>query len=120
MLKKAALAIAGVIALTLIVAELRVPREASPQEERERVLRQDLTIMRQVLDQYLVDLHRRPSSLDDLVLAGYLRQIPIDPMTGRRDTWVGEMSKDPKMAGLVDIHSGSHSVSNKGNAYSQW
>jgi len=120
MRKRVVLVIASVIVLIFAAAELLLPRERSLREVREQILRQDLTMMRQVLGQYPVDLHRRPRSLDDLVLAGYLRQIPTDPMTGRRDTWVGEMSTDPKLPGLVDVHSGSHSVSNKGNAYSKW
>ena len=78
----------------------------SPREAREGTQRQDLFTLRQILDQYTLDHHEHPQSLDDLVVTGYLRHIPVDPMTGRSDTWVLEWSDDPKMPGIVGIHSG--------------
>lgn len=78
----------------------------SPRETRTRILQQDLFSMRQILDQYTLDHHRRPQSLDDLVAAGYFRQMPVDPMSGRSDTWVLEWSEDPRTPGIIGIHSG--------------
>jgi general secretion pathway protein G len=63
--------------------------------------------MRQILDQYTLDHHKHPRSLDDLVAGGYLKQVPSDPMTGRRETWVVEWSDDPKMPGITGIRSAS-------------
>lgn len=62
--------------------------------------------MRQLLNQYTLDHHRHPQSLDDLVTAGYLRKIPVDPMTRRSNTWVLEWSDDPKTPGIIGIHGG--------------
>ena len=74
---------------------------------RELTLQQDLFVMRSIVSQYTLDKHQRPQSLDDLFRAGYLKAMPIDPMTGRSDTWVIEWSDDPGDPGIEDIHSGS-------------
>jgi general secretion pathway protein G len=98
------LSLAGFV---LLAAAIFLPCYVTrPRESRERVLQQDLFTMRQILDQYTLDNHRHPQSLGDLVTAGYLRQIPVDPMTGRSDTWVLEWSDDSKMPGIVGIHGG--------------
>jgi competence protein ComGC len=59
--------------------DIRRPREA--------VLRQDLLTMRSLISQYALDKQSPQESIDDLVRAGYLKQPPVDPMTGRTDTW---------------------------------
>ena len=76
--------------------------------------------MRSVLDQYVMDKGTRPQSLDALVKAGYLKQIPVDPMTRRNDSWVLERSNDPTKPGIVNIRSSSRSTSRDGTAYSTW
>jgi len=107
MSKKTLLIMLSLIGFVLIVAAILLPcYVTSPRESRERILQQDLFTMRQILDQYTVDNHRHPQSLDDLVAAGYLRQIPVDPMTGRSDTWVLEWSDDAKTPGIIGIHTG--------------
>jgi general secretion pathway protein G len=63
--------------------------------------------MRQILDQYSLDNHKHPQSLDDLLTAGYLKQMAVDPMTGRNDTWVLEWSDDPMTPGITGIRSAS-------------
>ena len=92
----------------------------SVQGSREAVLRQDLFTMRTLIPQYAADLHRRPQSLSDLVVAGYIKEMPIDPITGRNDTWVLVWSKDKKAAGIEDVRSGSHATSSKHTAYDNW
>ncbi len=90
------------------------------QGAREAALRQDLFTMRTLIAQYVADLHRRPQSLSDLVVAGYLKKIPIDPITGRSDTWVLVLSKDQKTPGIENMRSGSHAISSKGTAFEDW
>jgi general secretion pathway protein G len=87
---------------------------------RELTLRQDLYAMRAILDQYSDDKHNRPQSIEELVATGYLKQVPTDPITGRRDSWVLEWSNDPKTPGIVNIRSGSQSISSQGTAYRDW
>jgi len=103
---KAALIALALVGLTWLGVEMFVPSYVtSPREARERILRQDLFTMNQILSQYTLDNHKHPQSLDDLVAAGYLKQMPTDPMTGRNDTWVLEWSDDPKTPGIIGIRS---------------
>ena len=95
-------------------------RAHSVARTHELILRANLRAMRDVLDQYNVDLHRRPQSLQELVTAGYLRQIPTDPMTGRDTSWTLEWSNDPKTPGIENVHSGSHLISSRGNSFGEW
>ncbi len=87
---------------------------------REASLRQNLFTLRQVVEEYTVDQHKRPQSLAELVTAGYLKEVPADPMAGRSDSWVVEWSKDPKEPGIVDVHGASHAISSDGTAYCDW
>ena len=106
-MKRATITALAVVALVLFAIELFAPGYVtSPRKTRERILQQDLFTIRQILDQYTLDHHRHPQSLDDLVSAGYFRQMPVDPFTGRSDTWVLEWSDDPKTPGIIGIHSG--------------
>src|SRR6185369_10192902 len=57
-------------------------------QAKERELREDLALMREMINQYAADHNRFPRRLDDLVGAAYLDAIPVDPMTGSRSTWV--------------------------------
>ena len=99
---------------------LSVPGPHSPAKFRERVLRSNLQTVRSTLEQYSIDLHRRPQSLDEVVATGYLRAIPTDPMTKRNDSWTLEWSNDAKNPGIVNIHSSSQSISSQGTKYCDW
>jgi general secretion pathway protein G len=122
--KKAALITIAFIALPLIAVAVRAYRNRntgdSVQGSREAVLRQNLFTMRTLIPQYAADLHRRPQSLSDLVVAGYIKKISIDPITGRNDTWVLVWSKDKKAPGIEDVRSGSHAITSKGATYDDW
>jgi general secretion pathway protein G len=109
MREKAFLVTLVFIVLALLATALIVPCLSgdSVVKMRERTLRQDVIVIRALIAQYTLDLHRRPQSLHDLVAGGYLKQVPTDPMSGRNDTWVMEWSNDPKMPGIVSILSGS-------------
>ena len=92
---------------------------------REAVLRNDLFEMRKLISQYTLDKQKAPQSLDDLITAGYLKQIPIDPMTNARDSWTVDqedtlLSVDQQEPGISDVHSGSNAISSDGTAYSTW
>jgi general secretion pathway protein G len=116
--RKTALVALGLIALMLIAAMLLLPSYApSPRQARERVLRQDLRMMNAVTTQYTLDKQKPPHSLDDLVVAGYLKEVPIDPMTGRKDTWVVRCSGDRFAKGIVGIDSGYGNTPNKGTLH---
>jgi general secretion pathway protein G len=114
-----------VITIILILATLGAGRyEQSVTRAKEAALKQDLFVMRQAIEQFTLDKEAAPSSLDDLVTAGYLRQIPTDPITRRQD-WSVETSDfllDPQQTttGITDVHSSSEGTSSEGSAYSSW
>ena len=115
-----------VISIILILVSIAAPiYTSSILRAREAVLKDDLFTMRSVISQYTLDKQRAPQSLDDLVSAGYLKQIPLDPFTNARDTWTVEqedtlLSVDQQQPGITDVHSGSNAVSSDGTAYSSW
>ena len=115
-----------VIAIMIILLSLAMPRyQKSILHAQETALRQDLYTVRSVIDQYTLDKQKAPQSLQDLVDAGYLKQLPVDPFTKSRDTWVpvtddSIMSPDQTQPGIMDVHSGSDQVSSEGTAYNTW
>ena len=91
---------------------------------RESTLREDLYTMRKMIDQYAADKGKLPQSLDDLKSAGYIHDIPIDPMTDAPD-WQTEFGEDvgsPDSAqGLVNVRSSSTDMDSLGEKrYSEW
>lgn len=115
-----------VISLILILVSVAVPNyRASIVHARESVLRQNLFTLRSVISQYTLDKQKAPQALDDLVQAGYMKQIPNDPMTSKPD-WTPEqedstiMSADQQDSGIDDVHSASEAVSSDGTAYNTW
>ncbi|MFB3815485.1 MAG: type II secretion system protein [Terriglobales bacterium] len=115
-----------VVAIILILISIAAPIYShSILRAREAVLRQDLFTLRQCIAQYTEDKQKAPQSLEDLVRAGYLKQIPTDPFTGSNTTWQVEQediltSVDQQEPGISDVHSGSDLISTEGTAYSTW
>jgi general secretion pathway protein G len=115
-----------VISIILILVSIAAPiYSSSILRAREAVLKDDLFTMRSVISQYTLDKQRAPQSLDDLVSAGYIKQIPVDPMTNARDTWTVDqedvlLSVDQQQPGISDVHSGSSASSSDGTPYSSW
>jgi len=108
-----------VVSIIGILATLAVPSyQSSVMKAKEAALRQDLSTLRDVLDQHKADQGKYPQSLSALVSAGYLRGIPKDPFTGATTTWQ-EMT-DPVEGGVVDIFSGSEFVGTNGTPYNHW
>lgn len=115
-----------VISIIVILLSLAIPNyQSSILHAKETALHDDLYTMRSLIDQYTLDKQKAPTSLDDLVQAGYLKELPKDPFTNARDSWVpvtddSLMSPDQTDPGIVDVHSGSDQVSSEGTAYSSW
>jgi general secretion pathway protein G len=115
-----------VISIMLILIAIAVPAyNRSIIHAREAVLKQDLFQLRSLISQYTLDKQKAPESLDDLVSAGYLKQIPKDPFTGASD-WTTEQEEDTILdpsqteTGIDDVHSASSQTSSDGSAYSSW
>ncbi len=115
-----------VISIILILISTAIPiYQQSIVRAREAVLSQNLFTLRSVIDQYTLDKQKAPQSLEDIVQAGYLKQIPIDPITNSRDTWQTEQedylqSVDQSQPGITNVHSGAQGVGSNGVAYAEW
>lgn len=113
-----------VISIIIILAIIALPMyQRTVLQAQESVLKDDLFQMRKLIDQYAADKGKLPQSLDDLVSAGYLREIPVDPITEKRD-WNVESGEDPSSTeggqGVKDVHSASSDISSEGTPYNQW
>ena len=120
--------IIGILSTIALPALKNLPRRAA-----EAVLKSDLRAMRDVIDQYYADHGNYPPSLEAVVDEGYLRRIPVDPITKSSDTWqvvleVIDSEEQPAETdlpengapGVVDVHSGATQLSLDGTPYSEW
>ena len=113
-----------VITVIIILAAIALPQyQKTILSTREAVLRDDLHNLRKLIDQYAADKQKLPQSLDELVSAGYMRELPKDPITGQPD-WTVTTGDDPNSnageQGVTDVHSASADVSSEGTPYNEW
>ena len=113
-----------VITVIIILAAIALPQyQKTILSTREAVLRDDLSKLRTLIDQYAADKQKLPQSLDELVSAGYMRELPKDPITGQAD-WAVTSGDDPNSSageqGVTDVHSASADVSSEGTPYNEW
>lgn len=92
---------------------------------KESVLKNNLFTLRTVIDEYTYDKQKAPQTLQDLVSDGYLRQVPMDPITGNADSWrlIMEDSSNTvsqTQPGIFDVRSGAEGTSLEGTPYSEW
>ena len=112
--------------LILILATMAVPAYLNAiRRAREAVLRDDLYPMRKLIDEYTIDKQQPPQSLQDMVTAGYLRAIPVDPFTRRQDWHTSEdnvvLTPEQTQFGITDVHSASNQISPfEKTPYSSW
>jgi general secretion pathway protein G len=115
-----------VITIIAILAAISVPiYKAVVLNAKETVLKDNLRDLRKIIDQYTADKKKAPQSLQDLVDAGYFRQLPIDPITNSSSTWepatdTAVAAPDQTESGIVDVHSGSTAISSEGTPYNTW
>src|ERR1044071_2441963 len=103
-----------VISIIIILAAVTLPQyQRTIVATREAVLRDDLTKMRMLIDQFAADKGRLPQTLDELVTEGYMREVPVDPFTNQKD-WAIATGEDPNsdegQSGMTDVHSSSADV----------
>jgi general secretion pathway protein G len=115
-----------VIMIVMILAGIAVGRyEKSVLRSKEAVLKQDLFVLRQGIQQYTLDKQTAPTSLDDLVSAKYISGIPVDPIT-RNKEWHLDfedvvLTPEQTVSGLSDVHSSSGDTSPfESTAYNTW
>jgi general secretion pathway protein G len=107
-----------VMAIMATLLSVALPRYfGSLERAKETTLKQSLAVMRDAIGHYYADKRRYPEQLEDLATLHYLRQVPIDPITGSRETWqiVQPPSDAANSAGNVyDIHSGAQGKTSDG------
>ena len=113
-----------VISIIVILAVIAMPQyQKTVIHAKETVLRDNLFQIRKMIDQYAADKGKLPTSLEELVSAGYMRDIPPDPITGEKD-WTLTTGEDPGLmeggTGITNIHSSSTDASTEGTPYSEW
>jgi general secretion pathway protein G len=88
------------------------------------VLRNNLFTLRSPITQYTLDKQRAPQALDELVSAGYLREIPRDPIANTREWEIimedAYMTMDQTQPGIWDVKSTSTGTSTEGTPYNAW
>ena len=92
---------------------------------KESVLKNNLFTLRTVIDEYTYDKQKAPQTLQDLVSDGYLRQVPMDPITGNAESWRLIMEDSTNTVsqtqpGIFDVRSGAEGSSLEGTPYSEW
>ena len=115
-----------VMAIVSILVSIAVPLyQKALLRTKESLLKNNLFTLRTVIDEYTFDKQKAPQTLDDLVSEGYLRTVPLDPMTGNSQSWRVIMEDAVSMVnqtqpGIFDVRSGSDLKSLEGTPYSEW
>ena len=108
-----------VLAITALLLTLAAPRYfGALDRSKEVVLRDSLDTLRRTIQDFHGDKSRYPRSLEELVREGYLRRVPVDPITESAETWV-ELPP-PTGQGMADVRSGSPGVDKQGVRYADW
>jgi len=115
-----------VMAIIAVLMSVALPiYNRSIMRSKESVLKNNLFTLRTVIDEYTYDKQKAPQTLQDLVSDGYLRQVPIDPITGNADSWKLIMEDasntvNQTQPGIFDVRSGAEGTSLEGTPFSEW
>lgn len=109
-----------VMAMVALLISIAVPTYfAGLERSKEAVLREDLFVMREAIDQFYIDKGSYPANLNMLVDERYIRALPVDPITGSSDSWIEIVSpQNPQL--ISDVRSGAPGTSIGGKAYFDW
>ena len=115
-----------VIAIIVVLITMAIPvYQKSIIRAKESVLKNNLFTIRTVIDNYTYDKQKAPQSLQELVTEGYLREVPVDPMTASNQGWKVIMEDSTQAVnqdspGIFDVRSGSDKMGLDGTSYSNW
>ncbi len=115
-----------VLSLIMILASVAMNQyNTSVRTAQEATLKTNLFRMRDAIDQYFADKGQYPSSIQALVTDGYLRSVPLDPITRSTDTWSTTPAEpDPSRpstdTGIYDVKSGSDGTALDGSRFADW
>jgi general secretion pathway protein G len=109
-----------VMAIIATLLSLVAPRYfASLEKSKEAVLKQNLRVMREAIDQHYADREKYPETLEELVSKKYLRTIPPDPITESATTWVVTAPENPELGAVYDVKSGAEGKTQDGTPYGE-
>jgi general secretion pathway protein G len=115
-----------VMAIIAVLLSVAIPiYSRSIMRAKESVLKSNLFTLRTVIDEYTYDKQKAPQTLQDLVSSGYLRQIPVDPITTTAESWKivqedASNTVNQSEPGIYDVRSGSDKTSLEGTPYAEW
>lgn len=115
-----------VLSLIMILASVAMNQyNTSIRTAQEATLKTNLFRMRDAIDQYFADKGQYPASIQALVSEGYLRSVPLDPITRSTDTWSTvpaepDPSRPSTDTGIYDVKSGSDGTALDGSRYADW
>lgn len=109
-----------VLAAMALLLSIAAPRYFEHVDRaRETVLKHNLMGMREAIDKFYADHARYPRDLAELVTGRYLREVPLDPLTDRVDTWV-LVKPQGQPEGVAEVRSGAKGLSRDGVSYARW
>ncbi|HMV64796.1 MAG TPA: type II secretion system protein [Rhodocyclaceae bacterium] len=109
-----------VMAIVAVLLSIAAPRYFGHLgRAREAALTETLAVTRDAIDKFYGDTGRYPKDLDELVSRRYLRAVPVDPITERRDTWSPVTAPEALGGGMSDLHSGAEGKTRSGQAYEE-
>ena len=112
-----------VMVIIAIMATVAIPKViVYLKRAKEVVLQQNLWAMRRAIDSYWQDKERPPASLQDVVSAGYLREMPKDPVCDECQwTEVPAPADDVSSAGGIgDVKSSAPGEDTNGKPYADY
>jgi general secretion pathway protein G len=117
----------AVVFIISLIAAIAIPRyQRAILKAREAALKQNLHVMRSVIDQHFADKKKYPENLEALVEAGYLRSVPVDPFTESSSTWQtipaesNPFGPPEESGGIFDVKSGASGVGTNNVSYGEW
>jgi general secretion pathway protein G len=87
---------------------------------KESTLKHNLFVLRDAIDKYFADNGKYPESLVALADAKYIRAVPEDPITQRKDGWTLVAPTNKDLDGVYDVKSSAPGNARDGSAYAQW
>lgn len=111
-----------VLVLIALLASLATPIVTTAvQRAKEAALKENLLVLRKAIDDYYTDKATYPGDLQTLVDARYIRAVPADPITERKDSWVFTYAESQHgESGIIDVRSGAELRAGDGTSYSEW
>ncbi|WP_148716374.1 type II secretion system protein [Chitinolyticbacter meiyuanensis] len=108
-----------VLAIMASLLTLVVPRYFQQTDKAsETVLKHNLVSMRDAIDKFYADTGRYPSTLEEMVERKYLREVPVDPVSGKRDGW--QVVSPEGGSGVYDVKSGATGNGSDGKPFSDY